>query len=201
MNQHSIPRTERTIILASRSPRRAQLLTEAGYHFQVLPPADAAECGICSGESPPEYVARLALQKATDVVTTIDAGLVLACDTVAEWGGQVLGKPRDEEHARQMLEMLSGRRHHVYSGICVWDYPAREPKVEVGKTTLEMRPLSEAEIAEYLASDLWEGKAGAFGYQDRLGWLNVIEGSESNVVGLPLELLGEMLAKVEASGA
>jgi septum formation protein len=186
------------LILASRSPRRQQLLAEAGYQFDVLPPAEAAECGICSGESPPEYVARLALQKAADVTRQIDRGLVLACDTVAEWGGQVLGKPQNEAHARQMLEMLSGREHHVYSGLCLWDYPVRDPFIEVASTTLRMERLTKRQIDEYLASGLWEGKAGAFGYQDRLGWLHVLEGSETNVVGLPMELLGEMLQKVAA---
>ncbi len=184
----------RQLILASRSPRRLQLLAEQGYDIRVFPPAETAECGICSGESPPEYVARLALQKAMDVVPHLESGLVLACDTVAEWGGQILGKPRDEAHARWMLTTLSDREHRVYSGLCLWDYPERQPVVRVARSVLRMEPLIEEQLAEYLASGLWEGKAGAFGFQDRLEWLHLIEGSETNVVGLPMELLDEMLS-------
>ena len=183
------------LILASTSPRRRELLLEAGYAFEIVPPSVEAECGVCSGETPPEMVARLAYQKAADVAGRIDGGLVLGCDTVAECAGQILGKPADERRARQMLELLSGREHHVYSGVCLWRVPDGEPLVEVDRTTLVMRTLSERELGEYLASGLWEGKAGAFGLQDRLGWLRIIEGSDSNVVGLPLERLASMLER------
>ncbi len=92
-----------------------------------------------------------------------------------------------------MLQLLSGREHRVYSGLCVWDYPAGEPDVRVDETVLSMDRLSETQIEDYLASGQWEGKAGAFGYQDRLGWVHILTGSESNVVGLPMELLAAML--------
>jgi septum formation protein len=181
------------LVLASSSPRRQELLREAGYAFEVIPPDPQAECGVCSGESPPELVARLAWQKAADVAARITQGVVLGCDTVAECQGQILGKPDDEAHARRMLELLRGREHRVYSGLCVWPVPGR-PEVRVAATVLRMAALGDPQIDEYLDSGLWEGKAGAFGYQDRLGWLDVVSGSESNVVGLPLELLTEMLA-------
>lgn len=184
-----------TLILASSSPRRRELLAQAGYQFEVVRPHESAECGLCSGETPPEMVARLAYQKAADVASRTAHGFVLGCDTVAECAGQILGKPADEHHARQMLSLLNGREHHVYSGICLWRVPDGEPLVEVERTTLVMRRLSPAELDEYLASGLWEGKAGAFGLQDRLGWLEIVAGSESNVVGLPLERLADMLAR------
>ena len=186
------------LILASGSPRRQELLNEAGYDFEVVVPSAEAECGVCSGESPPELVARLAYQKAADVASRVSRGRIVACDTVAECDGQVLGKPADEEHARRMLQTLSGREHRVYGGLCVWDVPHGEPSVEVARTTLRMDRLSAESIEEYLASDAWIGKAGAFGYQDRLGWVYVLEGSESNVVGLPMELLAEMLDRLDA---
>jgi septum formation protein len=186
------------LILASSSPRRRQLLGEAGYDFEVIAPSELAECGICSGESPPELVARLAYQKAADVSTRIGPSLIVACDTVAECQGQVLGKPRDEDHARAMLTLLSGKRHCVYSGLCIWRVPAREPVVRVAKTTLRMDTLSPERIEAYVATGAWEGKAGAFGYQDGLDWVHIEEGSESNVVGLPMELLAEMLADAPA---
>ena len=182
------------LILASQSPRRRELLTEAGYDFTVVPPSDSAEYGVCSGESPAQLVARLAEQKARDVAPRVDAGIVLGCDTVAEAGGQVLGKPVDEDHARAMLKLLRGRKHRVLSGLCLIECPAQKTQTQVAVTTLEMLPLADAEVEDYLATGQWEGKAGAFGLQDRLGWVRVIEGSESNVVGLPLELLAEMLS-------
>lgn len=181
------------LILASRSPRRRQLLEEAGLEFEVVPPSDAAECGMCSGENPAQLVARLAYQKAADVAARVADGLILGCDTVAECDGQILGKPQDETHAREMLLALSGRRHRVLTGLCLWNKGSFEASVRVAITTLEMDRLSESQLREYLESGAWEGKAGAFGYQDRLGWVHVIEGSESNVVGLPMELLAEML--------
>jgi septum formation protein len=187
------------LILASSSPRRRELLTAAGYEFRVLAPRESAECGVCSGETPPEMVARLAYQKAADVAARIEHGLVLGCDTVAECAGHILGKPADESRAREMLELLSGRKHHVYSGLCLWRVPGGEPLVEVDRTTLVMRRLSPRELDDYLASGLWEGKAGAFGLQDRLGWLRIVEGSESNVVGLPLERLADMLARYQST--
>ncbi len=189
------------LILASRSARRRELLSAAGYSFEVRPPAESAECGLRPGETAAEFVARLARQKAADVVRRIeprptDSGLVLGCDTVAECDGRILGKPDDRRHAREMLQTLSGRAHRVLSGVCLWKVPGGEPAVRVAVTTLRMDRLTDRQLDEYLASGAWQGKAGAFGYQDRLGWVHVIEGSESNVVGLPMELLAEMLASV-----
>jgi len=181
------------LILASRSPRRRELLEAAGYRFEVVPPSEEAECALCSGETPAELVARLARQKAADVAGRVAEGLVLACDTVAECDGQVLGKPLDEDDARRMLLSLSGREHRVLTGLCLWPVPGGEPRVRVDVTVLRMDRLRPEQLDEYLASGRWEGKAAAFGYQDRLGWVHVERGSPSNVVGLPMELLAEML--------
>jgi len=186
------------------------LLAAAGYRFEVCPPSEAAECGVCSGETPAQLVARLAYQKAADVARRIPklpspfgrgAGgegvcapaVVLGCDTVAECGGRILGKPRDEEQARTMLETLSGREHRVLSGLCLWPLPDGQPAVRVAVTTLRMDRLTPEQLDAYLAGGQWEGKAGAFGYQDGIDWVHVVEGSASNVVGLPLELLAEMI--------
>jgi septum formation protein len=95
-----------------------------------------------------------------------------------------------------MLELLRGREQHVYSGLCLWLRPGDEHHLLVDVTKLRMDPISDADREEYLESGLWEGKAGAFGYQDRQGWIHILEGSESNVVGLPLELLARMLADI-----
>jgi len=186
--------TDEPLILASGSPRRAQLLRAAGYDFSVMVAGDEAECGVCSRETAPEMVARYAYRKAADVASRTDRGLVLAADTVASCVGQILGKPRDQAHAESILRTLSGRRHDVYTGVCLWSICKQKCVVDVVRTELEMEPLSESMLEGYLESHLWEGKAGAFGYQDGNDWLRVLDdGSESNVVGLPMERLAELL--------
>ncbi len=123
------------LILASQSPRRRELMEQAGFDFEIVLPSENAECGICSKESTPELVARLAFQKAADVAQKVDGrATIIACDTVADIMGRVLGKPEDRRHAEEMLRMLSGRRHAVYSGLCVLPVPGGEPLVEVEKT-------------------------------------------------------------------
>lgn len=213
------------LILASSSPQRKELLTKAGYQFEIVPPDEAAEeCGICSTGGPAALVMELALRKAADVARQIVEAtqqfvpsIIIACDTVAECQGAILGKPRDEEHAREMLDHLRGERQRVLSGLCIWPmlnakplfeelaeqagFLAGSPKVhgpqmQLAVTELEMDPISDADLEEYLASGLWQGKAGAFGYQDRHGWLRILAGSESNVIGLPMELLEEQLESV-----
>jgi septum formation protein len=95
-----------------------------------------------------------------------------------------------------MLTRLSGQPHRVYSGLCIWPLATGVPKTEVAVTHLQMNTLSEDALEDYLETDLWRGKAGAFGYQDGPDWLQITEGSGSNVIGLPLELLEKMLAEV-----
>ena len=187
------------LILASQSPRRSALLTEYGYDFDVRPPSPGAECGMCSRETPPELVARLAWQKAKDVGPKIPEGIVIACDTVAECMGQILGKPMNREHAGEMLALMSGRVHQVFSGLCLWQRPEDQTRATVEVTRLKMESLSQSDIDSYLDTNLWEGKAGAFGYQDGLDWVHIEEGSESNVVGLPMERFTELLREMTGS--
>jgi nucleoside triphosphate pyrophosphatase len=187
------------IILASNSPRRRQLLRDWGYRFAVMAPSEAAEApsNADNTDSAPQLVARLARQKAQDVAFRVDRGLVVACDTVVECQGRILGKPDNREHARQVLHLLRGQEHHVYSGLCLWQRPSDRHLIETDVTKLVMDPISDHDLARYLATRQWEGKAGAFGYQDGLDWVHVIEGSESNVVGLPMELLARMLSQFD----
>lgn len=181
------------LVLASRSPRRAQLLKEAGYVFKIVPASDAAEDAKRPAESPLDYVRRLALQKAEDVASKIESGRVIACDTIVVCRGEILEKPLDIDDARRMHLMLRGERHEVISGLCAIDVPGGRAAVDHAVTVLEMSARSDEEIENYLTTRAWEGKAGGFGYQDGLDWVKVVEGSESNVVGLPMELLAEML--------
>lgn len=192
------------LILGSGSPQRRRLLAEAGYDFTVVAPRESVECGICSTGGPATLVVELAVSKALDVAAQLvdqaagQGAVILACDTVAECRGEVLGKPVDETHARSMLERLRGTTHRVYSGVCVWRPDAaalrEKPDVRLAISELTMDVIADAELDEYLATGLWQGKAGAFGYQDRAGWLHLSRGSESNVIGLPMELVPEMLS-------
>jgi septum formation protein len=218
------------LILASRSPRRRELLVEHGYTFRVVPPGDSVECdasfaprrpafddpwmvasfcgvwsvplpslhnsGDFGSETPAHLVARLAWQKSADVAGRCDSGLIVGCDTVAECLGQILGKPRDLPHARQMLTLIRGREHQVLSGLCVWDASNDRYLIGVAATRLFMESIADDQLQDYLDSGDWQGKAGAFGYQDGHDWLRILDGSESNVVGLPMELLAEMLDAV-----
>jgi nucleoside triphosphate pyrophosphatase len=187
------------LILASSSPRRRDLMTEWGYQFTVITPSEGAEDAILEQSDPPrKLVTRLAFQKAKDVAMRVERGIVVGCDTVVECQGQILGKPNDRDDALRMLHLLRGHEHHVYSGLCLWERPGDRHCVEVEMTRLVMDGISDQQLAAYLATDQWKGKAGAFGYQDGLDWVHVVEGSESNVVGLPMELLGRMLAQLGA---
>ena len=98
-----------------------------------------------------------------------------------------------------MLNMMRGRKHRVYSGICLWRCSDDRVLVKVDKTLLQMDHLTDDQLEAYLNTDAWQGKAGAFGYQDGLDWVHIIRGSQSNVVGLPMELLSEMLAELSSN--
>ena len=181
------------LILASGSPRRKQLLSEAGYDFTVDVPDESAESVGAIELSPVELVAALAFQKAANVARRTETGLVLAADTVAECDGQVLGKPADREHAGRMLRQMRGQVHFVHTGVCLWRRPTDRKSLQTESTELEMAELSDDQINAYLDTDLWQGKAGAFGYQDDIDWVLIRRGTASNVVGLPMELLARML--------
>jgi len=184
------------LILASASPRRRQLLAEAGFVFAVMPPDDHAENERLANELPVEYVRRLAFQKAKNVADKIDRGIILGGDTIVLCGENILGKPVDRDDARRMIHELRGQVHYVLSGLCLIRKTGNETTVQHGiaTTRLLMQPISDDELETYLDTDNWQGKAGAFGYQDGNDWITILEGSESNVVGLPMELFRTVYA-------
>jgi septum formation protein len=190
------------LILASSSPRRRQLLTDAGYQCTVVEPSEAVEqaaAATAANIAPQNLVARLAFIKAQDVAMRVERGIIIGCDTVAECQGQILGKPADRADARRMLSLLRGQEHRVYSGLCLWRKSDEERRLQIAETKLMMDPISDPALEQYLDSGQWQGKAGAFGYQDGINWVHIIEGSESNVVGLPMEMLKDMLADLQSS--
>lgn len=182
-----------TLILASASPRRRQLLAEAGYSFEVEP-SDVAEPDPASEISPSEYAAHLAWRKAVVVASRRSTGLVLAADTVCSVEGVILNKPLDRADAERMIRLQEGRDTDVITGLCLYRAERDEWIGAVETSVVRFRPLSAAERSDYLDSNRWEGKSGGYGVQDRDPFVSVVRGSFTNVVGLPMERLAVLLA-------
>ena len=181
------------LVLASASPRRQELLRNAGIAFTVQP-ADIPEMPL-DGEAPSVFAERLAREKALAVLQRRPNDLVLGADTIVIVDQQILGKPRDSEDALRMLKMLSGRSHEVTTGVCLAG-SARGGFVDVRSetTTVTMTELSEEEIRSYVAMGEPMDKAGAYAIQGRASrWISRIEGDYFNVVGLPVSLVFRML--------
>jgi len=182
------------LILASGSPRRRQLLQQAGHAFDVIV-SDVEEDPPMPDLGPRLHAEMLAVQKARDVAGRLDSGIVLGADTVVESDGLVIGKPADPADARRILTRLSGTRHSVITGLCVWHVRPRIYVVGSERTVVHMRPMSPDQIDAYVDSGEAMGKAGAYAIQetgDR--FVEDLEGHFDNVVGLPLTLLEQMLA-------
>lgn len=186
----------RKIVLASRSPRRRELAEAAGWDVVLCPPPESVEASApprAAAETLEAYVLRLARAKARAAAEIAPPGLILACDTLSEVDGAALGQPVDRADASRMLESLSGRRHRVVTGVCLLPSGEVDPIEATDESELEMAPLDPAFLEWYLDSGMWRGKAGACGFQDERLPLRLVAGSPSNVVGLPLELIGRLL--------
>ena len=173
------------LVLASQSPRRAEILRQAGIPFvvRVAPVDESAR----KGETPEEYVQRLAALKA-EAVGAAPEEVVLGADTTVVVDGEILGKPADEADARRMLESLSGRRHEVLTGICLRQ--GTRSVRDFASTSVWFEPLSAREIEEYAASGEPLDKAGAYAIQGLASkYIGKIEGCYFNVVGLPVSLV------------
>lgn len=181
-----------SLILASRSPRRKELLKQLGLKFEVV--IDNLEENPIWGLTPIELVQAMALQKARHVATGLSDGVVLGADTLVEHQGRIFKKPRHEIEAEEFLTFLSGKTHQVHTGISLVDIKGNRWPTAYATTQVTFRDLSSLEIKAYIQTGEPMDKAGAYGIQG-LGAIFVekIEGSYSNVVGLPLELLARML--------
>ena len=176
--------TSPALVLASTSPRRRELLARIGLVPTRIAAPEIDETPL-KGELPRDYVARLAEGKAVAVARAADE-VVLAGDTTVAVGRRILEKPADEADLRRMLGLLSGRRHHVYSGLCVVGTDG-QPRVRVVDTIVAFKALSAAEIDWYVESGEGMGKAGGYAIQGRAEtFVRFLSGSHSNVVGLPL---------------
>jgi septum formation protein len=179
------------LVLASQSPRRRELLERAGILFEVRLPEFAVEEVPLPGEQPEAYVSRLAEQKAR-AVPAAPGETVLGADTIVVVDGSILEKPADEADAARMLRLLSGRDHQVITGVCL--LCEGEAQVDVVTTVVRFAPLSEAEIAEYIASREPFDKAGAYAIQGLASkFIDRVEGDYPNVVGLPVARIYRMI--------
>lgn len=177
---------KKKIILASQSPRRQSLLKNLGLAFEVR--VNSVQEVIDSARTPEENVIALSQQKAFDVSQNIHDGIVVGFDTIVVVGNQILEKPRNANEAREMLNLLSGREHQVYTGFTIVEIPGSRSVSDYEKTTVRFRELEQEEIDRYIDSGSPFDKAGAYGIQDDMGAVFVerINGCFYNVVGLPL---------------
>jgi len=181
------------LILASQSPRRAEILKAVGWDFETVP-ANIDESRL-PGEHAITYVKRLAVTKAQTVAETQVSGIVLGADTVVVSDGEILGQPRDDDDARRMLRLLSGRWHEVLTGVALIN--AHRPLVDHETTRVRFAEMSVAEIDWYVSTGEQRGKAGAYGIQGRAAlFIDEIEGDYFNVVGLPIRLVFELLSRL-----
>lgn len=201
MKTHSKTR----LVLASASPQRKKILSDAGYTFELADPGEV-ENAIASAPTPAALAIAKARAKAMEVAAKLDApfpAIVIGVDTLVALDDDVIGKPLDRFDAKGILSRLSGSRHQVISGMCLW--PARgktaastvpdgEPHLLSATTFIKMRPMSEDEIDAYIATGQSDGKAGAYAIQESGDkFVETLEGSLLNVVGFPLEEFQKVL--------
>jgi septum formation protein len=181
------------LILASKSQRRVEILTAVGWEFEAIA-ADIDESR-CGDEDPLTYVTRLARTKAATIAGKFPERLVLGADTVVLVDEEILGQPRDDEDARRMLRLLSGKWHDVLTGIAL--VRGTQVVVDHQKTRVRFAQMSAAEIDWYIATGEPRGKAGAYGIQGAAAlFIKEIEGDYFNVVGLPVRLVFELSRQI-----
>ena len=184
-----------SIVLASASPRRKKLLAEAGYKFTVFTP-DIDESAFLPGcVSPCEYAKRLAVAKAKNVAEKYPDCLVIGADTVVDFNGEIIGKPADSKEAGQIVRKLFSAPHKVITAVAIVRMSDGTEIVESDTTTVYPKKLTAEQIAEHIKSESWRDKAGAYAIQEGGDeFIEKIAGSLTNVMGLPMELLGSILA-------
>ncbi len=187
------------LILASGSPRRSQLLSDNGYSFDVVRPSIDEPEEDENDVPPPQYAEALSYYKARYVANTMDCAgaVVLGADTVVAYGGRIFGKAKDPAEARSILSTLAGTTHEVTTGVTVLRPDTNQRLIGHVVTRVLMRPMPSDVLDRYIESGAWEGKAGAYGIQDRGdAYVERLEGSFTNVVGLPMGLVARMLQQV-----
>ena len=185
------------LILASGSPARRELLTKAGYDFEVRPAAVEEPTEAGHGD-PRSYVQAIAWLKAAAVAAQVQDGVVLAADTVGWCDGRPVLKPEDEADARRILRLLGGRRHELWTGVCLWRRPDGLQLAWQEVSRVHMKAMTDAELDDYLQTRQWVGCSGAYAIQELDDPLLTVEGSVSNVIGLPMDTTATLLRAVAA---
>ena len=184
------------MVLASASPRRRQLLKQAGHQFTVFPAKINEADFACDRISPAEYAKRAALAKARQVAEKFGESLVIGADTVVDFQGRIIGKPADEKQAERIIRKLCGAPHKVITAVALVRLSEGLELVESDTTTVYPKKMSERQIAEHIKSGSWRDKAGAYAIkEDADPFIEKLQGSLTNVMGLPMELLDRLLAR------
>ena len=190
-----VPQARETIVLASQSPRRAEILRAVGWPFE----AEAADVdeSLRTGEQAARYVERLAREKALAVAARRLFGLVLGADTTVVADGEVLGKPRDEAEARRMLRRLRGHWHEVLTGVALVRAETKQTITAHERTRVRFAPMTDAEVDWYVATGEPADKAGAYAVQGQGAlFIEAIDGDYWNVVGLPIRLVYKLSTEI-----
>ena len=182
------------LVLASQSPRRKELLEVLGIPFSVV--VSTADETPHKGELPENYVARVARAKGLEVAAQVSHSVVLSADTVVTVDGEILGKPVDREDAVRMLEKLSGREHAVFTAVCVMDQSTGRMREAIDRTRVWFSAMTREQILDYIDRENVMDKAGAYAIQGFASvYIPKIEGSYSNVMGLPLSLVWNLVSR------
>lgn len=184
------------IILASASPRRRRLLSDAGYRFEVVKPDVDESVFPTRGMTTREYAETLALAKARSVAPVYPNHWVIGADTIADFDGEIIGKPIDADDAERITKKLFSAPHQVITGVAIVRLCDGIERVESDVTTVYPKPMTDGQIEEHIKGGTWRGKAGAYAIQETGdAFVERIEGSLTNVMGLPMELLKSLLTQ------
>jgi len=188
-----------SFILASASQRRRKLLAEAGFRFDVIPSGLDEGSISAEGLSPDEYAQKAALAKAEEVADRFPHRLVIGADTVVDFQGRIIGKPKDDDDAERITRMLFSKSHRVITGVAILRKNDSLQIINSDSTTIYPRKISEQQLEQHIKSGSWRDKAGAYAIKENGDALiERIDGSLTNVMGLPMELLEQMLGKVDS---
>ena len=184
------------IVLASASPRRKKLMEETGIKFKVISPN--IDETVNEKTTPQNYAKCLAERKAAAVLPMVSDSIIIAADTIVVYRKKIIGKPKDKKDATRILNMLSGKKHFVYTGVCVINTKTNQKFVGYEKSAVTFNILSEKKINGYLRTSNYLDKAGGYNAEDSSSkiFIKSIEGSKTNVVGLPMELLFSYLNRL-----
>ena len=190
-------KTSFQFILASKSPRRRELLKKAGYKFEVAEPLINEKDFVAGKISPCEYAKRLALAKAMSVAQKFQEKIVVGADTIVDFNGRIVGKAADEAQAEKIIRLLFNAPHRVITGLAIICKRKNLEIADSDTTIVYPRPMTNEQLAEHISSGVWRDKAGAYAIQENGDrFVEKIEGSLTNVMGMPMELFERLLKRI-----